>query len=112
MKRNLGIKQSEDYNGYQREYHRIYYKEKYTDWKDYLLRRRYREMDLWKLHEMLEHKLSAKCTMPPEKKDRLIKILREIISEKEYFDYKPKDEIIDIRNELENLNREIHNKGL
>lgn len=107
MKRNIKFKQSEDYNGYMREYQRIYYEEKHTDWKTYLLRRRYRQMTLDKLHAMLEHKLSTTCTMSPEKRERIVKVLREIIAEKERIEYEPKDGTLEIRDALEDLNREV-----
>ena len=112
MKRHISVKQKDDYNTYMREYQRIYYEERHTDWKTYLLRRRYRQMTLDKLHAMLEHKLSTMCTMSPEKKERIVKVLREIIAEKERIDYEPKEGIAEISDELDKLNREVHKRGL
>ena len=112
MKRNLGIKQSEDYNGYQKAYQKLYFKEHQNEWQDYILKRRYRSYSIEKLKDMLNKKLNGCCTMKSHKRERLVNILREIIAEKEHIDYELSDGIIDIRDELEKLNREVHNKGL
>ena len=106
-KRDLGIKQKEDYNGYMKAYQRLYYREHQIEWRDYLAKRRYRAYTLDRLNELLEHKIDCNCTMPEEKRERLIKILKEIIAEKERANYKPKDGTLEIRDALEDLNREV-----
>lgn len=114
-KRNIGIRQGdspENYRDYQREYQKLYFHEHQDEWNDYLLRRRYRLKTVDELKTMLSNKLSTSCTMKSHKRERLIKILKEIISEKEHIDYEPYDGIIDIRDELEKLTRDANNKGL
>ena len=114
MKRDIGIRQKDDYNGYQRAYQKLYFKEHQNAWQDYILRRRYRSYTLEKLKDMLEKKLNCKCTMNKDKRQRLIDILQEVITEKEsnYDGYTPLKGTYKIQMELEELNREIHNRGL
>ena len=107
MRRDIGIKQAEDYNGYQRAYQRIYYREHQSEWSDYLAKRRYRSFTLDKLNALLKQKIDCNCTMPVAKRERLIRILREIIAEKEYASYKPKEGTLEIRDALEEMNREV-----
>jgi hypothetical protein len=56
----------------------------------------------------------VQVTISDEKRERHINILKEIIEEKEnnYDGYTPLKGTYKIQEELENMNREIHNKGL
>lgn len=116
-KRDIGIKQNdskEDYNAYMKAYQRLYYREHQNEWIDYILRRRYRSYTLDRLKALLEKKINIRVTMNEEKRNRLISILKEIIEEKEnnYDGYTPLKGTYKIQKELEDMNREIHNKGL
>ena len=116
-KRDIGIRQNdskEDYNAYQKAYQRLYYREHQSEWINYMLKRRYRSYTLDRLKALLEKKLNVQVTISDEKRERHINILKEIIEEKEnnYDGYTPLKGAYKIQEELEDMNREIHNKGL
>jgi hypothetical protein len=62
----------------------------------------------------LEKKHKVQVTISDEKRERHIIILKEIIKEKEnnYDGYTPLKGTYKIQAELEEMNREIHNRGL
>jgi hypothetical protein len=116
-RRDIGIKQKESkeaYNEYMKAYQRLYYREHQSEWINYMLKRRYRSYTLDRLKALLEKKLKVQVTISDEKRERHINILKEIIKEKEnnYDGYTPLKGTYKIQAELEEMNREIHNRGL
>jgi hypothetical protein len=116
-RRDIGIHQNdskEDYAAYMKAYQRLYYREHQSEWIDYNLKRRYRTYTLDRLKALLDKKLKIRVTMNEKKRQRLIDILQEIIEEKEnnYDGYTPLKGTYKIQAELEEMNREIHNRGL
>jgi hypothetical protein len=116
-RRDIGIHQNdskEDYAAYMKAYQRLYYREHQSEWINYMLKRRYRSYTLDRLKALLDKKLKVQVTISDEKRERHINILKEIIEEKEnnYDGYTPLKGTYKIQEELENMNREIHNKGL
>ena len=70
-----------EYRNYQREYRKRYYKKNPTAIKDYLMKRRYISLPIEKLEHML-HKREQSVMLDAAKKERLIRLIKEVIDTK------------------------------
>ena len=102
----------EGYREYQREYRKIHYQRNKQAWRDYLMQRSYDKRTTEELFKLLEQK-QKNFTYLPEKKQRLIDMIKNSLMKRGINPDKENDMTVEqIRDEIERLNRELHERGL
>lgn len=101
----------EGYREYQREYRKIHYSRNRQAWKDYLMQKSYDKRTTEELLKLLEQK-KRNFTLPEDRKKRLIEMIENSLRKRGELPNMEEMTVEQIRDEIEKLNRELHERGM